>query len=198
MDLKLFGLIVFAVAVITHLLCSYTVSTVGKRFYTEKNWVETSPQVFDVGHSVLPNHSQNTMLRALNDTIALSAFVLAYVFGLYQFYLYWLIILAIRGIANLVTILPKEETCDDSNLSLFHVVRGQCYDKIFSGHFSTVFLFTVLALRTYGSACIYPIVGGALSLYAMLILLIRTHYTIDILVSVAVVFAILQVPVPKS
>lgn len=190
--------VLVVVAVFAHVLCSYTVARIGKRFYSNAHWDTESPRVFDLGHHIVPDRSQTTSLWYLNDGLAIAAFGLAYVFKLYSFYAYWLLLVAIRGVANLATILPKDERCDDGAFSFTHLLNGHCYDKIFSGHFATVFLFTVLALRNYGSPVVCGAAGTSLFAYAVLMLAIRSHYTIDILVSVAVVFAVLQVPLPKS
>jgi hypothetical protein len=68
--------------------------------------------------------------------------------------------------------------------------RGGCYDKIFSGHFGITFLMTLLL---YDNGYINQFVAILVNfLNAILILLTRSHYTIDIIVSIFVVIIIYQ------
>lgn len=98
------------------------------------------------------------------------------------------------GLTNLVTILPKDKECNPADYAgLKQLVLGHCYDKIYSGHFATATLFGILLLRVYPKQVSLWMVSLALVLYALLILATRAHYTIDLLVSVFVVMAVLHI-----
>jgi hypothetical protein len=86
-----------------------------------------------------------------------------------------------------MTILPKNTVCDIKNTSM---IRGGCYDKIFSGHFGITFLTTLVLLE---NGLINKFIALLINLVnGIFILLSRNHYTIDIIVSIFVVIIIYQ------
>jgi hypothetical protein len=86
-----------------------------------------------------------------------------------------------------MTILPKNTVCDIKNTSM---IRGGCYDKIFSGHFGITFLTTLVLLE---NGLINKFIALLVNLVnGIFILLSRNHYTIDIIVSIFVVIIIYQ------
>jgi hypothetical protein len=85
----------------------------------------------------------------------------------------------IRSILTLINILPKSSECNYNPALAF--INGGCYDKIFSGHTAFVYVLTLLLNK-------YKIINFATLiilniLNVSIILLTRTHYTIDIIVS---------------
>ena len=173
-----------------HVACSYWVSETGRSFYGGRLPSCQRPKVYDVGHRYLPNLSQNACANALNDALAAAPLFLAYFWNMPEYYWFWIIIIAIRAIATTLTILPKDKSCDDSKFTLKNFVLGQCYDKIFSGHFATTLLFALMLWKTQGTS---PwILGPALVGHAWLILATRSHYTIDVFVSIFVVLAVIN------
>jgi len=86
-----------------------------------------------------------------------------------------------------LTVLPKNTICDIKNTSM---IRGGCYDKIFSGHFGITFLTTLIlfenGLINKFMTILINLING------IFILLSRNHYTIDIIVSIFVVIIIYQ------
>jgi hypothetical protein len=171
-----------------HVACSYWVSETGRTFYSDRTPACQRPKVFDIGHKYLPDLSENACANALNDALAAMPLVLAYFWDMPDFYWFWIVIIAVRAITNTLTILPKNKTCDDSELTWKHFAVGHCYDKIFSGHFATTLLFAVMLWKTQG---VSPwLLGPALAGHAWLILATRGHYTIDVVVSIFVVLAI--------
>jgi hypothetical protein len=86
-----------------------------------------------------------------------------------------------------ITVLPKNETCDVKDTSMF---RGGCYDKIFSAHFGIAMLMTLVL---FDNGLINKFIMIFINLLnALFILLSRGHYTIDIIVSIFVVIIIYQ------
>jgi len=172
-----------------HVACSYWVSRTGRLFYGERMPMCQKPKVYDVGHKYLPDLSENACANALNDALAGMPLFLAFFLDMPDFYWFWIIIIAIRAITNTLTILPKDSNCDDSKFTAKNFLLGHCYDKIFSGHFATSLLFAVMVWRTLGISpwILVPTLAG----HAWLILAVRSHYTIDVLVSIFVVFAVI-------
>jgi len=172
---------------------SYLTYINGHNFYENriKN-NKINPKVFDIGHKYLPNLTENNILLIiLNTFVSLSPFIIHFIFGypiLPEFIYYSIIIYLIRMIMINITILPKEKKCYN-HFDFFSLFNGHCYDKIFSGHFASIFL---LILILYKNNIITNI--PVLSLYAIFnaifILLIRSHYTIDIIVALFVVILV--------
>lgn len=182
-------------AVIIHVICSYSVVYFGKQFYSARLEKCPRPKVFDLAHKFLPNLSKSITLHLINDIIAGIFVVLPLFLNMTVFYLYWFLLVGIRGITNLVTILPKDKDCFDANYTsgFKQLLTGHCYDKIYSGHFATAMLFGILLLRMYPNQVSLWMVIPALVCYALLILITRGHYTIDLIVSIFVVFAVLHI-----
>lgn len=99
---------------------------------------------------------------------------------------YVLIIYFIRFITVNLTVLPKNSICKINDSAI--MFRGGCYDKIFSGHFAVTYLLTLLLhennyINTYVLWAINIING-------LFIIVSRNHYTIDIAVSLFVVWLV--------
>lgn len=97
--------------------------------------------------------------------------------------------LLIRELVNQITVLPKDVNCNIDCPSQSNFIGG-CYDKIFSGHFGMTLLLTLFLLE-YGLINI-PIMVIINLISCFFILLVRSHYTIDIVVSIFVVTIIYQ------
>ena len=96
-------------------------------------------------------------------------------------------IFLVRCITIYSTILPKLDHCDVKNI-FYLCFFGGCYDKIFSGHFAVTYLLTLLLhennyINTYVLWAINIING-------LFIIVSRNHYTIDIVVSLFVVWLV--------
>lgn len=171
-------------------LIAYLVHKSGKDFYKKRiENGKTSPKVFDVGHRYLPNLSKNKVAVQMNDLIALFPLCASYFFGIKIMYVKWITLVIIRWITTAVTILPKDKSCDDSQFTWLNFLFGHCYDKIFSGHFATTFLFTNL-LFTQGLVTSLPLLVAYNLIHAFIIISTRSHYTIDLLISILAVRAI--------
>jgi hypothetical protein len=95
-----------------------------------------------------------------------------------EFFNYYVVIIAVRTVFKIVT---RHKNCDDS----LH------YDKIFSGHFSYVFLISII-LYKHGIFTNVPLLALFNTLYALLIIAMRSHYTVDILVAIPVILTLYQ------
>jgi hypothetical protein len=171
------------------IIVSYLVYRLGKSFYhrqlEEGNMIE--PRVFDIGHEYVKDYSDYKPFEILLGCLVLIPFGLFIVKDLSllkEFLTFMVTIHIIRLIFIVVTILPKHKGCDDSKYTWRNILNGHCYDKIFSGHFATAVLFTLILHRHYHIPLIYLL--AFLAATAWLILATRAHYTIDMLVAVVI------------
>jgi hypothetical protein len=96
------------------------------------------------------------------------------------------ILMLIRGIFFSVTLLPdSSEMCSSST----HI--GSCFDLIFSGHSTIMYLCTYLINDYfYISRTVYTFFHLNNILTCFLIIVCRNHYTIDVLISLLVTYLI--------
>lgn len=105
----------------------------------------------------------------------------------YNYLGFIIVILIIRIFTNILTILPKNNSCTISNSFSF---RGGCYDKIYSGHFASVFIATLILYKNkYINIILLVLINLINSLF---IILSRNHYTIDIVMSFFVSLVVYQ------
>jgi hypothetical protein len=190
-------IIVYVIMVSIHVFFIHYVEDSADAYYENRiNMNKTRPKVYDIGHKYIPDLSHVKELGYLNDALVL---VLPAVFGtkvVSEFVVYAFPVFIVRHIFNSITILPKHKNCDTKDIPMWkRYITGGCYDKIFSGHFASLFLLTlILASKGYD----IRVLGALNFLHAMLILSIRTHYTIDIVVAVVVVYTIYQIKFLKT
>jgi hypothetical protein len=159
--------------------------TRSENFYQK---TENNKKVHDIFHDFLPHI--NTF-EYMPDILLVSLFAYMTIVNynlIYQFAGLAFTLIIVRSLIINMTVLPKNNVCNiKKDSSLF---RGGCYDKIFSGHFGITFLMTLLL---YDNGYINQFVAILVNfLNAILILLTRSHYTIDIIVSIFVVIIIYQ------
>jgi hypothetical protein len=164
---------------------NYLVEMIGRWHFSQTD----TKHPFDLGHTFLPDfHEIHSIVNVI--PLCLFGFVLFQSDAtalLKEIFLFLVIIFFIRALTTLSTILPKHERCvEPDTLSLF-LGRG-CYDKIFSGHMSFVTIFSLVLL---GHDSISLIAFIALnSVQALLILLTRAHYTVDILLAFVITYLV--------
>jgi hypothetical protein len=162
----------------------YHLETKSERFYQKK---ENHKKVQDIFHDILPHiehfeYASDIIAISVIGYLAIMRFDLLYHLGGLVFTLTLL-----RQFIIQMTILPKNTVCDIKNTSM---IRGGCYDKIFSGHFGITFLTTLILLE---NGLINKFIVILINLVnGIFILLSRNHYTIDIIVSIFVVIIIYQ------
>lgn len=162
----------------------YHLETKSERFYQKK---ENYKKVQDIFHDILPHiehfeYASDVIAILVIGYLAIMRFDLLYHLAGLVFTLTLL-----RQFIIQMTILPKNTVCDIKNTSM---IRGGCYDKIFSGHFGITFLTTLVLLE---NGLINKFIVILINLVnGIFILLSRNHYTIDIIVSIFVVIIIYQ------
>lgn len=158
----------------SHFINSY-LHNIGKDHYTDDT------RVYDVCHTYLPNCEKYEFIGNIYIVIVFffvfqSSKYISIIFDLIAFIIP---IYFIRSILTLITVLPKSSECNYNQSFAF--INGGCYDKIFSGHAAFVFILTLLLNKykiiNFATLIILNIVNVSL------ILLTRTHYTIDVIVS---------------
>ena len=170
-------------------LLAWHVHKEGKSFYASRQEKCPAPKVYDIGHMILPDLSQDAYLNTLHDTLLSAAPTgLALIFlrpELLLYTQYFLSVMAIRIIMTALTILPKHKACDDSKFGWKNFLKGHCYDKIPSGHFAGMLLVTGM-LVSKGTLSL-PIAVFINGITAIIILSLRNHYTVDLAVAALVV-----------
>lgn len=161
--------------VYSHFINKY-LDTIGKHHYNDEI------RIYDLCHRYLPNCEKYEFIGNIY-IIIVSFFILfkpsksiSIIFDMISFIIP---IYFIRSILTLINVLPKSSECNYNPSLAF--VNGGCYDKIFSGHTAFVYILTLLLNK-------YKIINFATLiilniLNVSIILLTRTHYTIDIIVS---------------
>ncbi len=181
--------ILFIMYFIFHIYMSNNLENIASKYYdTREKKNKTTPKVYDITHKFLPNLYKYEIFGNILTTI----FMLPLLFNfnmLKELLGYWIIILAIRTITTMVTILPKYKECKYNNQDIMGVFGG-CHDKIFSGHFASVFLSTLLYLK-YGWIKM-PMLILINLINSISILLVRGHYTIDLIVAFFVTLFVYQ------
>lgn len=147
---------------------------------------KTNPKVFDILHKFLPDLTEFNIASEVINLLLLSPFFLYWnTEAIHEFTSFILVIFLLRSLMINITILPKHKKCFSKNLDL----TGGCYDKIFSGHFATGFLASLIFYK-YNMVSNIPALVAMNTLNAIAILAVRNHYTIDIVVSIFVVIVV--------
>ena len=108
---------------------------------------------------------------------------------LIRFFKYYSILILFRSILTNVTILPSchSENCDDYDYEyygIFRYINGHCNDKIFSGHVSIIILlYYIIYKNKLLSPLFMFIMLLLLFIVSILIIMVRWHYTIDVLLA---------------
>lgn len=194
--------ILITIIVIVHLKAMEFVYKTGTSYYTlpDKTCREVD-EVWDIIHANFNDYSQYNytknwymvlfvvpiIYKYLNDSIS-NQF-------LKEFIIKFLIIIFLRSATIIATILPKNtpvEVIPDEygNLSLFDkTIGGGCYDKMFSGHFAFGLLLTLLMFKhqivesTKFNIVLFTVIN---LLHLFILGVTRSHYTMDMIVSLYV------------
>lgn len=171
--------------IVIHGYLNNTAQENADKFYNDRiNNNKTNPKVFDIMHKHLPYFKHTEWIN--NITIVLSLIPLIYTNDknmYFDFATLLIIVNIIRDITINLTILPKNKECNPKDIGLIYsTIAGACYDKIFSGHFAFVLLLSLL-YNSYSIITNVPVLIIWNIINAILILMTRSHYTIDIVVS---------------
>jgi len=183
----------FLIFLLINSLLTYTTFKNGLVFYeNRKKLNKIHPKIFDISYKYLPDLTDNKFLSIiLNIIVFTSPFIIEFIFGykiLDEYIYYFFIIYIIRSIFINVTILPKIKKCNN-NFNFISFLNGQCYDKIFSGHFASFFLLILILYKNKIYTNI-PVLSLSTFIIALFILLTRSHYSVDILTALFVVITI--------
>jgi hypothetical protein len=178
--LWLFALIAFI------FFSNYATHYLGKWHY-EHN--EPNGKIFDILHHITPDLQKYAMY---NDTILVITmisflFVPNSVSILKEFLGKFILIMFVRALTIMSTILPKQDGCS-SELTWMNMFKGQCYDKVFSGHTAFVLLATLIYLRE--NIISFPAFLGINLANITSIILTRSHYTIDVILAVVITYLV--------
>jgi hypothetical protein len=144
-------------------------------------------KVYDIIHDNLPSIRKLSVIVEAIPFILLTFILFIDLKLFYNIAGFMITIFAFRLFIIHLTILPKDKKCDIKNASLYN---GGCYDKVYSGHFSVVFM---SLLVIYNKKYINFFTFALLSLImAFLLISTRAHYTIDIFVAVFIVIIVYQ------
>lgn len=172
---------------ILHCSTTYFVHYKGKDFYSKQHEKMTGHiTLFDSFHQLLPNLSQVEKLEIIFDIVLVLPMI--YIFftnskASLELLSIALVVFTIRLLFIAATVLPKDQDCKDHSFDLLNFIRGHCYDKVFSGHFSLTLIIAYSLYKYYNIPTIIPIIYTSMS--ALMILFLRSHYTVDLLVSPA-------------
>jgi hypothetical protein len=183
-------LALFTVFLCVYFIISSRMDQIGEQYYQERvKRNRKHPKVYDIMHKILPDMSSQLTILYHDIITALFIIPLFYNVAMLKEYIgYWLVVFTIRVILINITILPRNKNCNVRKLR-WNFVKT-CYDKIFSGHFSSVFLAILLYIK-YGWINVYQGVLMCIIVSAN-ILLTRSHYTVDIIVALLVCVIVYQ------
>lgn len=170
-------LIVFTVY---HLKIHWFLDNKAELFYNNNK-----SKIYDLVHENFPNFESYKNIRHI-FTILCCLSILMYPQLIVEYIGFLIVILLLRSISIQLTVLPKDPNCKISPNNLL----GGCYDKIFSGHFSSVLLLTLIYLKHNIISLPMALILNILN--ATIILLTRGHYTIDIFVAAFVTTFVYQ------
>jgi hypothetical protein len=188
MDKKIINIYtLILVLLVLHISLAYNVHNEGKTFYDNRiKDGKTNQKVYDIGMKYIPDMSENKILENIaNWIVVILILVFRNVKLLIKFIKLILIIIMIRHIFTTLTILPKDKNCKDDKFDTSNLIFGHCYDKIFSGHYASVLLIFLIAYDMKLLTNIGFMIAN-LVIYAILLIALRFHYTIDIAVSIIV------------
>lgn len=142
--------------------------------------------LYDIIINNIPNYSKYHYLVNLIMLILIVPFLLnpklKYFTSIFK---YFSIIIFFRVITTSVTILPAcELNCCKLKNDLLYYIFGHCNDKIFSGHtsLSLILVYLIYKYKLVNNNLLYFFIGIQI-LIALLLIITRGHYTIDVLLA---------------
>ena len=173
--------------IITILSSNYITNNIGDRFYKGKNI-----ELFDIFHQILPDLYSYGNITNTIPSIFVGLYILLFLPSTLQieFLAKFIIILFILSFAIISTILPGHNDCE-VNPNILTTFIGDCYDKVFSGHTAMVLLLCLILYREHIISITNLISINLINI--LLILATRSHYTIDIIVSIFITSTIFNI-----
>jgi hypothetical protein len=164
---------------------NYYVQVLGNEFYKS----DQKGKIFDLLHITLPDlHEYKPYNYVIITLTALSFFFIPNPIPIVkEFAGKFLLIMVVRAITTIATILPKHDKCD-TQMGLLDYFKGNCYDKVFSGHTAFVLLATLIFWR---QGLISPAFFYFINILNMaIIILTRSHYTVDVILAVVITYLV--------
>jgi len=179
-------IIILSIYLIFHYYNVNKLKNEASAYYTNRiEQKKIKPKIYDISYKYLPNLEKYEYLSDI-FTISIIIPVIFYPKIFKEYVGFWVVIFLIRSITIRLTVLPKSNNCESNN----YINLGNCYEKIFSGHFSSALLATILYYKyniiDIKTLSILNIING------ILIILTRHHYTIDIIVAFFVTMFVYQ------
>jgi hypothetical protein len=173
------GIIVFS---------SYVTDEIGIAFYELQ---DNEKKIFDMIHAITPDlHMHEEYVNIIPFCILFSFFFIPNGVELSKnFASMFFLVCILRSLTIMTTILPKHEKCS-KRFHWSNIFHGQCYDKVFSGHTSFVFLASLVFFEA--GLISFPFVISMNFIEAAIILLTRSHYTVDVLLAYMVSYMVFQ------
>lgn len=188
-DYKLIMLFLFTLLV--HTSAMIFVWKTGTMYYETKSKTCCTLKMYDIIHSNYTdytryNYSKNVYLLSFLLPILWNINKLTYL-AFVEFVIKFCIIFLLRSFVIISTIPPKQSTMRITHLNLFHILcAGTFYDKMFSGHYSTGLLLSILTLKhhivtsTLTNIFTYIVLN---LVHFIIISITRSHYTNDLIIS---------------
>ena len=178
-------MIILIIAILIHI---YTTFLTHKR--VKHNGTIHRRPLYDIIHTHTPNLNKYSIYLDLLIFIFVVPFITNYNSkAIINFINIFSIIIILRSFAILMTDIPSsDKECDPNNISIYNIIFGHCSDKIFSNHTA----FTLLALLVIYEFNLLNMgqllmLGLFQILYALLIIITRAHYSVDVLLSYYIV-----------
>lgn len=182
----------FTVSMITlsiALLAIITISTkitnyLGDNFY---KGTSTHEDIYDIIHTNTPDlHAYEYVVDIIPALLIISFFFIPV--GIFkEFAGKFLLLMLLRSVTTAATILPKHGECKLES-TWYSFLRGQCYEKIFSGHMSFTLLTSLIYLR---ENLISPIQFWTTNIIEFTAIAVtRAHYTVDLIVAIVITYLI--------
>lgn len=175
-----------AITIISYILSNYICQNTGEIFYNKN-----SSGIHDIFHDILPKLEMKFFGLRLRDVFVVLLSLVPFLFTSRkvseEFLKKYFIIILIRCVSINLTILPNKSTDCGNEYSM----TNGCYDKIFSGHFATLFLASLIYYK-HGIIQNIPLLTTMNLMNVFMILSSRSHYTIDIFVAFFVTMFVFQ------
>lgn len=179
-------------------------ATIGVEIVGDSYGLNKQRPLIDLGFEMLPDKRHSSWLKTIYESIVLAPVLLGILISFEtpsrwkRLMMAHTALLTLRAMCFTSTLLPDaSEMCKDNNKMLFFV--GGCYDLLFSGHMSTIgamvyfFHFSKSfedRYYDYGRQLCNFVSTVAISFAPILCLLLRKHYTVDVLLGLVMGFGV--------
>lgn len=161
--------------------------------------LDTNTYIYDMGHSLLSDHSQ---IKDIINYIILIIIIIFLIFNkngnlktvFLQIIGYTIPLFLLRLICIFSTILPtiNDDTLQSEWKSKYYIL-GHQFDKVVSGHMTlTIILIYIFSRNTPNLKIVYYILG---ILQAIFLITTREHYTVDVILAIVITICFIKLNV---